>query len=353
MSSAIEAQANLKTWKAVEEWRVDGAPGEPFADLRDYVVTKDGALWVLDFKDQNIRRYDANGRPLATISRKGSGPGEMRNANGVAIGPDGLVWANDPGNGRLTVFGLDGKYVRQITSGARGYGYRWMATTNKAKKELVEQSFATTTSEWKRYDSSGNALGTLPFSGCSGGKPTYAGFRAETKGKGSSNGAYPFTNGGGLVPDDAGNVWCASANATRVALVRMGAHDTIAQTTVVIPILTVSNEERNDQIAKIEKRISTYETNDFDKSKIPGTKSGIGALHVDDDGRLWVQHTGVFKTKSATFDVFDSNGKHLGRVTIPVAHREYLPLRARGDFFWITVTDDDDAPSVVKYKIQK
>src|SRR6187551_3424611 len=118
------AQGALSMWKATPVWRIDGTEsGEPFSGLRDFLVSRDGRLWVLDFKDQLIRRFDANGKALESVGRKGSGPGEMKNANGMVQRRDGTIWVNDPSNGRLTVFDINGKFARQHMLSIRGYGY--------------------------------------------------------------------------------------------------------------------------------------------------------------------------------------------------------------------------------------
>lgn len=345
----------MPTWRAVEEWRVDGTEsGEPFADLRDYVVLTDGTLWALDFKDQVIRRYASNGKSLGTVGRKGAGPGEFGNANGMLIAPDGLVWVNDPSNARFSIFSADGKFVRQVTSNPGGYGYRWTAWFNATNRELVEMSIAASSGSWIRRDQEAKTLGTVPYTTCPAHEPPPPGyFRAETKDKGSSNGAYPFAGGGGVAADGKGNLWCASTRGTRVALMRLGATDTVARTSIDIAVMPVTREEKASAIEKIEKRIAAYATNNFDRSKIPNDKSGIAALYVDLDGRLWVQHTVRWGEKQAILDAFDAKGAHLARVTLPARQRDYLPVRAHGDALWLTVVDDDDVPSIVKYRLQR
>ena len=112
VATAVSAQPKLATWTATELWHVDGTEGgEPFGDLRDYVVQKDGTLWVLDFKDQSIRRFSANGKPLPNVARMGSGPGEIKNANGMLLTPDGskVGWFRDPDGNLLSVVQFSAK----------------------------------------------------------------------------------------------------------------------------------------------------------------------------------------------------------------------------------------------------
>lgn len=359
--SRLWAQGALLTWRATEVWRIDGTEsGEPFFDLRDYLVGRDGSLWVLDFKDQLIRRFDANGKALSSVGRKGSGPGEMGNANGMVQRRDGRVWVNDPRNGRWTVFDADGKFAVQHTVAIRGYGYRWGAWIDRVTGDLIDPFInqkvgGASQMDWRRVNANAALRDTFPMPSCASGTlPSGAGYQAETKGKGATYGSYPFATGGGSAPDGEGGVWCAGPASMRVARVRIGANDTTAQTTVTLAPIAVLKAERDEAIARIEKQIAQYASNNFDAAKIPATKPPIALLTVDDDGRLWVQHSARWGDASVTFDIHDRSGKHLGRLRIP--HRpsaEGLPIRARGNDLWIALRDEDDVIGIARYRIAR
>jgi hypothetical protein len=341
------------TLQAREVWRIDGSEaGEPFGDLRDFVSLPDGSLWVLDFKDQNIRRYSATGKLLGVVGRKGSGPGEMANANGLAVAPNGMVWVNDPSNARINIYDANGKFLRQITRSAGGYMYRWQGWFDRSTGELYEMSFGGV-ARLKKLNSAGDTTGSVDYPGCHDGQPNPGYYRAETKGQRSTNRGYPFTNGGGLAARGDKMFWCAAARGTRVALIRLGTHDTVARTAIDVPLMKVEPAERDNAVAEAERAIAEYTVNNFDKSKIPGSKPGIASLSVDDDGRLWVQHQSRFGAKTTTLDVHDREGKHLGRLTIPARVSSHLPKVARGDRVWMAIVDDDDVPAVVQYRFGK
>lgn len=362
LATDLRAQASMPAWRATELWRVDGTEsgGEPFFDLRDFRVSKDGVVWALDFKDQAIRRYDANGKPLKTSARKGSGPGELGNANGLVFANDGSVWVNDPRNSRFTVFGADGQFLRQHTIPILGYGWRWEGWIDQRTGSVVDpfssqRPGGAYVQEWRRIGPDGVVRDTLPIPSCLvGAAPVYSGYQAETKGKGNMYRQYPFSSGGGTAPDGKGGMWCAVPASTRVALVRIGKNDTIAQTSVNLSPVPVTPDERRSAIADAEKAIAQYASNNFDASKIPASKPPIAQLSVDDDGRLWVRHTARFGDTGVTFDIHDATGKHLGRLKLP--HRPStagLPVRARGNDAWIAVLDDDDVVSIARYRLSR
>lgn len=332
-------------------WRVDGTEsGEPFGDVRDYVMLKDGTVWALDFKDQIIRRYDVSGKPLPVVGRKGSGPGEMRNANGLAVAPNGSVWVNDPSNGRFSVFAASGALERAVTVPSGGYAYRWGAWFD-TPGELIEMSFGRQAG-YRRVSTNGNVLGSIAAPDCPSGPRVPQSFRAETPGSGSTVASYPFTTGGGSVADRRGHFWCASPFGSRVARLAYGRSDTLARTSRDIPPIDVSRAERDDAIQRAEARVARYATNDFDRANVPTTKPGMAALYVDDDGRLWVVHSTPWKQNRTTYDVFNASGMLLFRVELPVRTSSYLPVIARGNELVVATLDDDDVVGLARYRLR-
>lgn len=353
---AQAAPAAPVQWRATEQWVVDG-DGDVFGMVRDLAVLRDGTVWVLDFKDQVIRRFSPAGAPLKPVGRRGAGPGELRNANGLLVHGDGSVWVNDPSNARLTVFNPDGSFARQHVLPIAGYGYRWGAWYAAASKEVMDATTlrvdTTFRRVWRRVDVKGTANGEVVPPDCASGGAPYVGFKAETPGRGNMYSAYPFTSGGGAAPNGGDGMWCATPRSRRVALVRIGRNDTIASTTLDIPPIAVSKAERDEALVQVLARIKDYATSDFDASKVPQSKPGIVALHVDDDERLWVEHARVFKGTSTTFDVHSPRGVHLARVTVPYRTAPGMPVRARGMTAWFVVLDDDDVVSVAKFALSR
>ncbi len=101
------------TARLVEEASIGAVAGEE-AYLLGHVVglAADGRrIYVLDDQVPVVRVYDWEGRHLRDIGGEGEGPGEFRNPAGVAVGPDGLVYVHDGGQGRITVFTAGGALV--------------------------------------------------------------------------------------------------------------------------------------------------------------------------------------------------------------------------------------------------
>ena len=143
-----------------------------------------------------------------------------------------------------------------------------------------------------------------------------------------------------------------AARGTRVARLAYGKRDTLARTAIEFPALTVSAAERDETIRQVETRLAKYSTSTFDRSKVPTTRSGIAALFVDLDGRLWVAHTRAESATSSAFTVFHERGAVLIRVTFPTRVNSNQPLLARGDDVIVAATDADDVVSLRKYRIR-
>jgi hypothetical protein len=96
LPAAVPAQAR---WSLREDLRIGSSDEGPtlFTDIRGIAVGEHGAILVLDFKTQEIRMFDARGKFLKRVARQGSGPGEIRNANGMQMAPDGSIWVKRPG----------------------------------------------------------------------------------------------------------------------------------------------------------------------------------------------------------------------------------------------------------------
>ena len=270
---------------------------------------------------------------------------------------DGTVWINDPSNGRFSVYGADGKFLRQHVLPSSGYGYRWAAWLDRNGGVVMDpvgrQRDGKYVQVWRRIDDSGKDVGDAQIPGCGAAAYPTISYRAETANSGSTNGTYPFMTGGGSAPNGAGGMWCATPSSLRAVLVGIGKNDTIATTTVDVPRLTVADAERDAAIASVLERTKKYATSNFDPARVPRTKAGIAALRVDSDGRLWVQHAARYGERSTTFDVHDARGVHLGRIVVPFVVNSYLPIAARGNDVWMSVKDDDDVVSIVKLRIAK
>jgi len=100
-----------------------GQPQEPLGKVgqpRAVAVDESGNVFVADFVNNRIQKFDSKLEPLLAWGRRGSRPGEFKDPCGVAVGPGGEVYVADTWNSRIQVFTPDGKFVREWNHGFFG-----------------------------------------------------------------------------------------------------------------------------------------------------------------------------------------------------------------------------------------
>jgi hypothetical protein len=94
----------------------------------DVAVDKDGAIYILDAGNTRIQKFSPDGKYLATIGRKGQGPGEFILPDSLDIDRDGNLVVGDSAQSRLHVIVGGGKDARSIIlKGERIYGVLCLA----------------------------------------------------------------------------------------------------------------------------------------------------------------------------------------------------------------------------------
>jgi len=92
-----------------------GAQGEEgFEQIRACVVDDAGTIYVLDLQASHIKVFDATGRYLRTIGRKGQGPGELEYPMTLSLNRRTEELAVAQQSRGITFFKTDGTFLRQL-----------------------------------------------------------------------------------------------------------------------------------------------------------------------------------------------------------------------------------------------
>ncbi len=109
------ANASGSVWggtaRLVEEASIgveSGAPPYMLGEVRGVVASSD-RIYVLDSQIPTVHVYDLAGGHVMDIGGPGDGPGEFRNSDYLAIGPDEALYVRSGRQGRLTIFEPDGQ----------------------------------------------------------------------------------------------------------------------------------------------------------------------------------------------------------------------------------------------------
>lgn len=88
---------------------------QPIYKPIDAVVDSRGDIYVLDWPENVVKRYDASGRPKGILGNgRGQGPGEFSEPSDLSVDQDGRVWVIDPALARITIFDGAGRLERML-----------------------------------------------------------------------------------------------------------------------------------------------------------------------------------------------------------------------------------------------
>ena len=98
--------------RVVTEWGGAGSgPGE-FEMPWGMDVVAPGNLYVADWRNDRVQKFDSNGQYLETIGS--SGEGTLNRPSGVSVDRNGNIYVSDWGNERLQVFDSSGKAISSM-----------------------------------------------------------------------------------------------------------------------------------------------------------------------------------------------------------------------------------------------
>jgi hypothetical protein len=175
ISNPILPRDGVVTPKLTELWSV-GGENDPQGDLINRPLevrfAADGTVYVLDWGDVCIRVFDANGKLLRQVGRKGQGPGEFDTPFYFDVDAQGRIHTIDMRSLRVTRFDRSGKYetsfrlekiARLLQVDAKGRIYTCEEPTGEptlTTEEKIVQRYLTVV----RYDPDGrNPIRVGPF----------------------------------------------------------------------------------------------------------------------------------------------------------------------------------------------
>lgn len=339
-------------WTLRETLRIGGGDDGPtsFSWIKGIAEAPDGGLYVYEHSTQDIRVFDASGRYERTIGRRGSGPGELRNAEGITFGGDGALWVRDAANGRFSRFGADGEPREAWAMTWCSSQGTWLPLVTPERivdRDClpVEDDDAEIVLGYRTDRSGVDTLGRRARCG------TLAQHEAATwitpTDRGTRYWAIPWAPRPIATIDATGATWCAPSSAS-YDLLRIGRDGDTVRVTRDLAAVPVAAGERDSVIAMLE----SYGATGLDYSRLPATKPSIDRLTVDDRNRLWVRRE--LPDRSLAFDVFSADGTHEATVSLAAVRApSHLPFVVRRDVVLLVVLGEDDVPQVARFTIER
>ncbi|HEY4320353.1 MAG TPA: 6-bladed beta-propeller [Gemmatimonadales bacterium] len=365
-SAAFAQQGVVPTWTLQPDLQIGGGSDGPtlFSEIRGIALTRSGNIFVLEFKDQELRVFDPKGSFLRRAGRRGAGPGELGNANGIAIGADDVVWMNDEQNSRFSLYRADGNFLKQIVTPIDGYGWVWRGSVVAPDRVLDDLGVQIPTSKIDptthrpifesrlRFVTASGKSDTVDYPRCPG-RPLSAPANLVYGRPGDRSRAYmslpfrPFTL---QAYTRQNTVWCTPSDDYRLLVGTIGGtlREVVRRQ---FPDVPVTAAERQREIIRLDSAQVKYgPLISGDPSAIPKVKPAIAAIFADDLGRVWVRRNGV-PENAPVFEVYDATGRQVATVTSKGAIGDQVAIA--GDAMITVNLDEDDVPSVVRYRIIK
>jgi tripartite motif-containing protein 71 len=166
-----EAEVPVVATVALTAGSHGAAPGT-LDSPRGLAVAPNGDVYVADLSNGRVSIFGGDGKFKATLGHLGAEPGkgkpgEFNEPSGVAVGPDGTVYVADAWNGRIQKFDAKGKVLGEYG----GVRYSFYSPRNVAVDKAGNLYVADTgNSAVKVIDPSGKLLRVLGGRGSGGGK---------------------------------------------------------------------------------------------------------------------------------------------------------------------------------------
>lgn len=317
----------------------------------------DGRIVVLNAGTHELRLYDSVGGFLTSLTRRGSGPGEVLEPSALVIAPGDTILVGDYGTARITAFAPDGRLARTVSLSAvpsapvvtlvgvlsdggfvmrLGGGYRPGAQSGVHRGSMV----------FIRLSATGALLDTLGVfpdaealvSGSAQSVTvTTPLFGRWTEVRVAANGVYvadnarfrlmQYTGDGALrrvitLDERPRSVTVADLNATRQAR-----------------LADARDANWSRQLARM-----------FDQATIPETLPAFSRFLISTSGDLWVRAYPVVSDPNPMWTVFGSTGRAVCRVRLPAG----MSVSEIGDDYVLGVTRDDwGTERVLSYRLRK
>jgi hypothetical protein len=343
---------------------LEGADHEIFGEVIALTIDAADNIYLYDRQVPALRKYAPDGRYLATFGRQGGGPGEYANSDGgLAALADGRIVLRDPGNAHLTVYASDGEYLESWP--ARGGTFTSTPIFSSADGGFYNPTFGGgQPMRLVYYAPDGTPGDSLPPPDRRVERATVT---AQTDGA-RQTWSVPFSEIALWTWHPEGYYISAVTGQYAIDLLRRGGR--VLRIAKDVEPVSVTSEERaaeEDRVSRAMRRlVPSWRWNG---PPIPQTKPILRRLYAGEDGRIWAllhqpgervadrepdpdggSPVPQFR-EPIVFDVFEPDGRYLGRVAAPAAFSIGPRPIFRGDNVWSTERDELGVQYVVKYRI--
>lgn len=341
-----------------------------FADVYEFDVTGAGELFVFDPSNRTLFLFDSTGALVRRIGRRGSGPGEFGQNNGMVVLEDGRLALWDSQNARVSFFTPRGDFVSSwvvaagfstgngLSTDRSGQIYTTRPVTPRRDGEILGRMGL------RRFDAAGALTDSLIPPDLPWTRVVYV---ASREGNTSATGPahaprfiWQWHPAGHFVSVSTERYVIESSRPGRALRIERDA-----------PPIEVSDAERAIDEARITFQLRNVDPAwKFTGPPIPSQKPPVVGLNLARDGRIWVRVSVPsveipeseleaaqenrppprrHRDASVSYEVFEADGRFAGRVELP---SRATWMQADGNRVWFIDRDDDGLPAVVRARIE-
>jgi len=372
VSGSLEGEGRLVA--EVEIGVLEGPPELMFGQITAIDVGPDGSVYVVDRQVPEVRVFGPDGAHRATLGRPGEGPGELNGPDGgLAVLSDGRVLVRDPQNNRIQVYGPDGEPLETwpLRTGFTTSNPLWRDRDDNVHTQVLMDAEADI-ADWKmglaRITPDGETVDTLPVPDADY-EPPFLEARVESEGgRGVSRTGVPFSPSESWAFHPDGYFVHGVSTAYALTLLRPEGPLRIERVHGPVP---VTAGERDEERARVTRDMrGTRPDWRWNGPEIPHTKPPYRSVDVGRDGRIWVlvsrpalevddpdydptdpESVPDRWREPLAFDVFEADGRYLGRLDAPMEMSRYPRPVLDGGSVWAVTRDELDVQRVVRYRV--
>lgn len=336
----------------LEIGRVDGEGPDVFGSIRHAISLRTGEIVVADASNLEIRIFSERGRHLATVGRKGDGPGEFNNLWWITQTRGDSIFAVDNLNARISVFARTGEFRRSYSiprlpggsapniQGVMQSGHAVFSTRSTSAPAATGRSNVIVYT----VDPDGNIatqLGEYP-----------------DRELGRNGLALGFGGAAEFAVGDSG-IWFGNSRQFEIR--------TVSEKGVLVrivrmnrPATAVTEEQIAHSQSRVEESLRRQGASERLRQRVMETEFAsthpvFERMMVDDAGRLWILRYTVrvgpdsAAGQSETWDVFDHAGRFSGFIVLP---SDFRATEVKGDLMLGVQTDASGAHLVRQYRIE-
>lgn len=301
-------------------------------------VASDGAgvTYVADEMGSSVRAYDPTGTYLGTVGAEGDGPGEFRYLLGLDVDRDGRLHVR--GAFRMSVFerSANGQFADSVVRTFEVLGAEDREVRGRAGEGVYYapgffwEDFEIRGYFYLAYDSAGLIADTVFVPAFPDMQSTgLAHYRVNERGGRNVEGISraPFEPTPSWDITDQGHIWFASGQTYEI--LELGpAGDTLRTIHRPHRPWPVPSDEYRDSAEAFQTRLDSVPVPLDDirgiseaarRSDLPTVLPPVVAVHVGEDGRIWVRQWSREDRRETVFDVFGPSGVRERTVLIPEA----------------------------------